>query len=65
MDFVAEMKKKAKVLQKTLVLPEGTEERTVQAAVKIMAEGLAKEVILLGKKEEIEKVKKARINTKR
>lgn len=56
MDFVAEMKKKAKVLQKTLVLPEGTEERTVQAAVKIMAEGLAKEVILLGKKEEIEKV---------
>lgn len=56
MDFVAEMKKKAKALQKTLVLPEGTEERTVQAAVKIMAEGLAKEVILLGKKEEIEKV---------
>ena len=37
MDFVAEMKKKAKVLQKTLVLPEGTEERTVQAAVKSMA----------------------------
>lgn len=56
MDFVAEMKKKAKAYQKTLVLPEGTEERTVQAAVKIMSEGLAKEVILLGKKEEIEKV---------
>ena len=56
MDFVAEMKKKAKAYQKTLVLPEGTEERTVQAAVKIMAEGLEKEVILLGKKEEIEKV---------
>lgn len=58
MDFVAEMKKKAKAYQKTLVLPEGTEERTVQAAVKIIEEGLAKEVTLLGKKEEIEKVAK-------
>lgn len=56
MDFVAEMKKKAKAYGKSLVLPEGTEERTVQAAVKIKAEGLAKEVTLLGKKEDVEKV---------
>lgn len=56
MDFVKEMKAKATGFQKSLVLPEGTEERTVQAAVKIMEEGLASAVTLLGKKEEIEKV---------
>lgn len=56
MDFVAEMKRKAKSYGKTLVLPEGAEERTVQAAAKIKAEGIAGEVILLGKKDEIEKV---------
>lgn len=55
MDFVAEIKRKAKALQKSIVLPEGTEERTVQAAVKIKAEGIAKEVILLGNRAEIEK----------
>ncbi len=56
MDFVAEMKRKAKDLQKSIVLPEGTEERTVQAAAKIKAEGIAKEVILLGNRAEIENV---------
>ena len=38
------------------MLPEGTEERTVVAAAKIVAEKLAKKVTLLGKKEDVEKV---------
>ena len=53
MNFVEEMKKKAAALQKKLVLPEGNEERTIQAAAQIMKENIAKEVILLGKPEEI------------
>ena len=53
MNFVEEMKKKAAALQKKLVLPEGNEERTIQAAAQIMKENFAKEVILLGKPEEI------------
>jgi phosphate acetyltransferase len=56
MNFVEEMKRKAKAYQNALVLPEGTEERTVVAASKIMAEKLAKTVTLLGKKADIEKV---------
>ena len=43
MNFVAEMKKKAAALQKRLVLPEGTEERTITAAAQIVAEKLAKD----------------------
>lgn len=56
MDFVAEMKKKAVRLQKTIVLPEGTEPRTVQAAVRIRAEGIAREVTLLGKESDVRNV---------
>lgn len=56
MDFVAEMKKKAQSLGKSLVLPEGTEERTVQAAAKIKKEGIAKTVTLLGNPDEVKKV---------
>ena len=56
MDFVGEMLKKAKEYQKSLVLPEGTEERTVQAAAKIVAQKIAKKVTLLGIPEEIRKV---------
>ena len=41
MNFVEEMKKKAKEYQNSLVLPEGTEERTVVAAATIVAENLA------------------------
>ena len=50
MNFVEEMKKKAKDYQNSLVLPEGTEERTVQAAAKIVAEKLARKVTLFGTK---------------
>ena len=56
MDFVEEMKKKAREFQNSLVLPEGTEERTVVAAAKIVQEKLAKTVTLLGKKDEVAKV---------
>lgn len=56
MNFVEEMKKKAVALQKKLVLPEGTEERTISAAAQIISEKIAKEVILLGNNDEIKKV---------
>ncbi len=56
MNFVEEMKKKAKDYQNSLVLPEGNEERTMAAAAKIIAQGLAKTVTLLGNKSEIEKI---------
>jgi len=53
MDFVKEMKAKAKSLQKKLVLPEGTEPRTVKAARILKDEGLAASVTLLGKEDAI------------
>jgi len=56
MDFVKEMKAKAKSLQKKLVLPEGTEPRTIKAARALMDEGLAKSVALLGKTDAINAV---------
>lgn len=60
MNFVEEMKKKAISLQKTLVLPEGAEERTMTAAAQIVAEKLAKEVILLGNPDEIKSIATAK-----
>ena len=53
-DFTAEMIKKAKAYQKSLVLPEGDEERTIKAAAKIAAKKIAKKVTLLGSREKIE-----------
>jgi len=58
MTFAEEMKSKAIAAKKTLVLPEGTEARTVQAARKIMDQKIAVKVTLLGKKEDVEKVAK-------
>ncbi|MDR0601656.1 MAG: phosphate acetyltransferase [Treponema sp.] len=55
MDFVKEMKEKAKRLGKRLVLPEGTEGRTVRAAGIIAREKLASAVTLLGKEEAVRK----------
>ncbi|HAH60830.1 MAG TPA: phosphate acetyltransferase [Treponema sp.] len=64
-DFVGEMLKKAQEYQKSLVLPEGTEERTVQAAAKIAAKKIAKKVTLLGIPAEVEKVAAAlKVNLK-
>ena len=56
MDFEQDMKLKAQELQKKLVLPEGTEPRTVKAARLIVDEKLAASVVLVGKESEIEKV---------
>lgn len=58
-DFTAEMIKKAKAYQKSLVLPEGDEERTIKAAAKIAAKNIAKKVILLGSREKIESAAQA------
>ncbi|MDR2552986.1 MAG: phosphate acetyltransferase [Treponema sp.] len=54
MDFVQEMRAKAKSLQKRLVLPEGTERRTIKAARILTDEGLASSVTLLGRVSTIE-----------
>ncbi|MFP4562211.1 MAG: phosphate acetyltransferase [Spirochaetia bacterium] len=55
MSFSEKMKTKAKKAQKILVLPEGTEPRTIQAARIIIDEGLAARVYLLGITREVEK----------
>lgn len=55
MSFVEKMKAKAQTFQNVLVLPEGIEERTLKAAAQIMNEKIARAVILLGNKKEIEK----------
>jgi len=54
MDLVSRIKEKAKKQNKTIVLPEGNEERTLKAADIIIGEGIAN-IILLGSKEEIAK----------
>ncbi len=53
MSLMETIKAKAKADKKHILLPEGAEERTVQAAARITAEGLAK-VSLFGKKEDIQ-----------
>lgn len=55
MDLIAKIKEKARKSHKKIVLPEGTEERTLQAADIILEEKLAK-VILLGNRETIFKM---------
>ena len=54
MDFVKAMREKAAALGNKLVLPEGTEPRTLQAARKIADEKIAAAVTLLGKAGEVE-----------
>ena len=55
MDFERIMKNKARSMHKTLVLPEGTDPRTVRAARTILDDKLAGKVILLGKVSDIQK----------
>ena len=57
MSAIEKIKAKAKQSIKMIVLPEGSEPRTVQASAKILAEGVAK-ITLLGNADEIEKVAK-------
>lgn len=46
MDLITQIKEKAKKHNKTIVLPEGTEERTLKAADIILSEGIARLVII-------------------
>lgn len=55
MTFAENMKAKAVALQKALVLPEGTEPRTVAAARRIVDERLASSVTLIGERGQVEK----------
>jgi phosphate acetyltransferase len=56
-NLMDEIVERAKSNRQRIVLPEGTEERTLQAADRVLAEGIA-DLILLGKKEEIMAVAK-------
>jgi phosphate acetyltransferase len=53
MKFSEKMKQKAKSKGKSLVLPEATEERTINAARSILDEGIAAGVFLVGKSDEV------------
>jgi len=55
MTFSDKMKEKARRKNKALVLPEGLEPRTLNAARKIVDEGLAAEVYLIGEETEVAK----------
>ena len=54
-DVIDKIKEKAKTKRKRVVLPEGTEERMIQATKKVLTEGLA-EVTLLGDEDQIKKL---------
>lgn len=58
MDVITRIKEKAKLKKKRVVLPEGTEERMIQAAKRILTEGLA-EVTLLGDEKKINELSKS------
>jgi len=53
MNLIDQIKTNAKLANKTIVLPEGEEERTLKAADIIVKEGFAK-IVLIGNKEKIE-----------
>ena len=55
MDLLNQIKESAKQHHKHIVLPEGTEERTLKAADQVIAEGIA-EITLLGEPGEIKKL---------
>ena len=55
MNVIAQLHEKAKALHKTIVLPEGNEERTLKAAVQALNEGLITP-ILVGKEDEIKEI---------
>ncbi|MFW5688815.1 MAG: phosphate acetyltransferase [Spirochaetota bacterium] len=63
MNFIETVRTKAHQLKRTLVLPEGTEPRTIQAARILVDEGLAGRVVLLGSQGEVEAAA-AKVETK-
>ncbi len=58
MDLITSIKENAKKQDKCIVLPEGTEERTLKAANEILGEGIAR-LILLGNADTIQKLASA------
>ena len=54
MDLLHEIIQKARILNQRIVLPEGTEERTIQAADQVIDQGIAR-VILIGSRDDIMK----------
>src|SRR5262245_28807365 len=52
MDFLGRLAARAREAGKRIVLPEGTEPRTVQAAARAAARGIAR-ITLLGRREEV------------
>lgn len=58
MDLITKIKEQAKKQQQRIVLPEGTESRTLEAANIIIGEGIA-EIILIGQPSEIKEKAKA------
>ena len=52
MDLISQIVERAKANKQRIVLPEGTEERTLKAANQILTDGVA-ELIRLGKPDEI------------
>ncbi len=52
MDLISEIVERAKANKQRIVLPEGTEERTLKAANQILTDGVA-DLILLGNPDEI------------
>ena len=52
MDLISQIVERAKANKQRIVLPEGTEERTLKAANQILTDGVA-ELILLGNPDEI------------
>jgi phosphate acetyltransferase len=57
-DVMTKIKEKAKLKKKRVVLPEGTEERMIQATKKILTEGIA-EVALLGDEKKINELSRS------
>ncbi len=62
MDFIETVRTRARELNRTLVLPEGTEHRTLQAARTLVDEGLAGRVVLIGERASVEAAA-AEVNT--
>jgi len=54
MDFIESVRSKARELRRKLVLPEGTEPRTIQAARILVDESLAGAVTLIGKPDDVQ-----------
>jgi phosphate acetyltransferase len=55
MDFIQRLKEKAKLNQKTIVLPESSDIRVIEAARQVTNEGFAK-VILIGDRKELQEI---------